>query len=162
MFPYDLTVLTIDGREQTLAEYQGSVMLVVNVASKCGLTPQYEGLESLYAKYRDQGLVVLGFPCNQFAEQEPGTNDEIAAFCRSTYAVDFPMFAKVEVNGAGRHPLYRFLTSVADAQGEAGDVQWNFEKFLVSRDGAKVLRFRPLVEPLAPELVAALEGLLGE
>jgi glutathione peroxidase len=162
MFPYDLTVLTIDGREQTLAEYQGSVMLVVNVASKCGLTPQYEGLESLYAKYRDQGLVVLGFPCNQFAEQEPGTNDEIAAFCRSTYAVDFPMFAKVEVNGAGRHPLYRFLTSVADAQGEAGDVQWNFEKFLVSRDGTKVLRFRPLVEPLAPELVAALEGLLGE
>jgi glutathione peroxidase len=162
MFPYDLTVSTIEGREEPLSEYRGSVLLVVNVASKCGLTPQYEGLEELYAKYRDQGLVVLGFPCNQFAEQEPGSNEEIAAFCRSTYAVDFPMFAKVDVNGAGRHPLYRFLTTVPDAQGEAGDVQWNFEKFLVARDGGQVLRFRPLVDPLAPELVAALEGLLGE
>jgi len=160
MFPYDVTATTIEGKERSLATYRGSVLLVVNVASKCGLTPQYERLEALYTKYRDRGLVVLGFPCNQFAEQEPGSNEEIATFCRATYAVDFPMFAKIEVNGEGRHALYEFLTSVPDADGQAGDVQWNFEKFLVSRDGARVLRFRPLVDPLAPELVEAIEELL--
>lgn len=162
MFPYECTVTTIAGEEQSLADYRGSVLLVVNVASKCGLTPQYEGLEALYAKYRDQGLVVLGFPCNQFAEQEPGSHAEIVEFCRATYGVDFPMFGKVEVNGAHRHPLYRALVEVPDADGEAGDVQWNFEKFLVSRDGGRVLRFRPLVDPLADELVGAIEAFLAE
>ena len=131
--------------------------LLVNVASKCGLTPQYEGLERLQETYGDRGFTVLGFPCNQFLGQEPGTAEEIAEFCSVTYGVSFPLFEKIEVNGDGRHPLYAELTEVADAEGAAGDIQWNFEKFLVSPDGT-IRRFRPGVEPEAPELVAAIEA----
>ena len=131
--------------------------LLVNVASKCGLTPQYEGLERLQETYGDRGFTVLGFPCNQFLGQEPGTAEEIAEFCSTTYGVSFPLFEKIEVNGDGRHPLYAELTEVADAEGAAGDIQWNFEKFLVSPDGT-IRRFRPGVEPEAPELVAAIEA----
>jgi glutathione peroxidase len=133
---------------------------VVNVASKCGLTPQYEGLEKLHEQYKDRGFTVLGVPCNQFAGQEPGTSEEIATFCSTTYGVTFPLTEKVDVNGENRHPLYQELTGTADGAGEAGDVQWNFEKFLISPDGEIVGRFRPMVTPDAPELVAAVEGTL--
>ena len=135
-------------------------MLLVNVASKCGLTPQYEGLERLQRTYGDRGFSVLGFPCNQFAGQEPGTSDEIAEFCSATYGVSFPLFEKVDVNGGNRHPIYDELTAVPDAEGEAGDVQWNFEKFLVSPGGEIVRRFRPTVDPEAPEVVDAIEATL--
>jgi glutathione peroxidase len=160
MFPYELTVQRLLGGEEHLGAYRGKVLLVVNVASRCGLTPQYEGLVDLYHTYRSRGFVVLGFPCNQFLGQEPGTPEEIDAFCRTTYGVDFPMFAKLEVNGAGRHPLYEVLTQVSDADGEAGDVQWNFEKFVVGRTGTRVVRFRPSVEPSDPRLRETIESLL--
>jgi glutathione peroxidase len=130
------------------------------VASKCGLTPQYEGLERLQQTYGDRGFSVLGFPCNQFAGQEPGTSEEIAEFCSATYGVSFPLFEKVDVNGGDRHPIYDQLTAVPDAEGEAGDIQWNFEKFLVSPDGEIVKRFRPTVDPEAPEVVDAIEASL--
>jgi glutathione peroxidase len=160
----------IDGTPSSLGEYADKVMLIVNVASKCGLTPQYDGLESLYAKYRDRGLVVLGFPANNFSGQEPGTNDEIQSFCRSVYGVDFPMFAKVSVRGDDQAPLYRLLTDAQPRrtlnatpkpgavakQGEP-DVRWNFEKFLVSRNGDVVARFDPDVVPLDPIVVDAVE-----
>jgi glutathione peroxidase len=136
-------------------------VLVVNVASKCGLTPQYDGLEKLYAQYRDQGLVVLGVPCNQFMGQEPGRAEEIQEFCSATYGVTFPMTEKIEVNGDGRHPLYAELTGTPDEQGEAGDVQWNFEKFLLAADGSVISRFRPGVEPQDPRLVTAIEQVVG-
>ena len=132
--------------------------MVVNVASKCGLTPQYVGLERLQKTYGDRGFSVIGFPCNQFGEQEPGSADEIATFCSATYGVTFPMMEKVEVNGANRHPVYEELTAVADAEGESGDIQWNFEKFLVSGDGAILQRFRPMVDPEAPEVIDAIEA----
>ena len=154
---YDHSIHALDGSEADLSDYSDKVALLVNVASKCGLTPQYEGLERLQETYGDRGFTVLGFPCNQFLGQEPGTAEEIAEFCSTTYGVTFPLFEKIEVNGDGRHPLYAELTQVADAAGEAGDIQWNFEKFLVSPDGT-IRRFRPGVEPEAPELVAAIEA----
>ncbi len=154
---YDHSIHALDGSEADLSDYEGKVALLVNVASKCGLTPQYEGLERLQETYGDRGFTVLGFPCNQFLGQEPGTAEEIAEFCSVTYGVSFPLFEKIEVNGEARHPLYAELTEVADADGEAGDIQWNFEKFLVSPDGT-VARFRPGVEPEAPELITAIEA----
>ena len=154
---YDHSIHALDGSEADLSDYSGKVALLVNVASKCGLTPQYAGLERLQETYGDRGFTVLGFPCNQFLGQEPGTAEEIAEFCSTTYGVSFPLFEKIEVNGDGRHPLYAELTEVADAEGAAGDIQWNFEKFLVSPDGT-IRRFRPGVEPEAPELVAAIEA----
>jgi glutathione peroxidase len=157
---YDVPVTTIAGEQTTLAHYADDATLIVNVASRCGLTPQYEGLEELQQELGGRGLVVLGFPCNQFAGQEPGTEEEIATFCSATYGVTFPMFAKVEVNGPGRHPLYEQLTDVPDAEGKAGDVAWNFEKFLVAPGGQDLRRFRPLVEPDAPELREAIEAVL--
>ncbi len=154
---YDHSIHALDGSDADLSDYSDKVALLVNVASKCGLTPQYEGLQRLQETYGARGFTVLGFPCNQFLGQEPGTSEEIAEFCSMTYGVSFPLFEKIEVNGDGRHPLYAELTEVADAEGEAGDIQWNFEKFLVSPGGA-VQRFRPGVEPEAPELVAAIEA----
>jgi len=156
---YDHPVLALGGGEADLHDVEGKVALIVNVASKCGLTPQYEGLERLQKTYGDQGFTVLGFPCNQFLGQEPGTSDEIATFCSTTYGVTFPLFEKVEVNGDGQHPLYAELTQVADADGASGDVQWNFEKFLVA-PGGEVTRFRPAVEPEDPAIVAAIEASL--
>jgi glutathione peroxidase len=135
---------------------------VVNVASKCGLTPQYEKLETLQKELADQRFTVLGFPCNQFGEQEPGSSEEIATFCSATYGVTFPMTAKVEVNGDGRDPIYDLLTETPDAEGAAGDIQWNFEKFVVGADGRVLGRFRPLVEPDDPELVACITAALAE
>ena len=143
-----------------LGDLGGKAVLIVNVASRCGLTPQYEGLEKLHERYRDQGFSVLGVPCNQFGQQEPGSPEEIATFCSTTYGVTFPMTEKVEVNGPGRHPLYQQLTTRPDADGQAGDVQWNFEKFLISPEGAIVARFRPQVVPDAAELISAVESVL--
>ena len=157
----DLPVNTLDGRPGSLADLAGQTLLIVNVASKCGLTPQYEGLERLHERLRDRGFSVVGFPCNQFGGQEPGTAGEIAAFCSASYGVTFPMFEKIEVNGPGRHPIYTDLTAVPDAEGQAGDVQWNFEKFLVGPDGAILRRFRPLTAPDDPDMVAAIEAALG-
>jgi glutathione peroxidase len=154
---YDHPVQALDGSDADLHDYQDKVALVVNVASKCGLTPQYEGLEKLQKTYGDQGFTVLGFPCNQFLGQEPGTNEEIATFCSTTYGVTFPMFDKIDVNGEDQDPLYAELTQVADADGAAGDVQWNFEKFLVAPGGA-ITRFRPGVEPEDPAIVSAIEA----
>ncbi|WP_228979049.1 glutathione peroxidase [Streptomyces sp. DH12] len=156
---YDIPLRSLSGEATTLAEYKGQVVLVVNVASKCGLTPQYEGLERLQKAYGARGFTVLGVPCNQFGGQEPGTAEEIGAFCSATYGVTFPMLEKTDVNGPGRHPLYAELTKTADVDGQAGDVQWNFEKFLISPQG-EVTRFRPRTEPDAAELVAAIEARL--
>lgn len=154
----DLEVSTLQGEATTLgALAAGRAALVVNVASKCGLTPQYTGLEQLHAE-RD-GLVVIGVPCNQFKGQEPGTADEIAEFCSATYGVSFPLLAKAEVNGPGRSPLFDALTAAADAEGAAGDVQWNFEKWLLSPQGEVVARFRPLVDPADPAITQALDSL---
>jgi glutathione peroxidase len=155
---YDPPLHSLDGSPTSIGDYRGKALLVVNVASKCGLTPQYEGLERLQKTYGDRGFTVLGFPCNQFGEQEPGTSEEIATFCSATYGVTFPMFEKVEVNGDHRHPVYQDLTAVPDADGEAGDIQWNFEKFLVSPEGEIVRRFRPMVDPEAPEVTDAIEA----
>lgn len=157
---YDHSIHALDGSEADLSDYADKVALLVNVASKCGLTPQYEGLERLQETYGDRGFTVLGFPCNQFLGQEPGTAEEIAEFCSTTYGVSFPLFEKIEVNGDGRHPLYAELTEVADAEGAAGDIQWNFEKFLVNADGEVVNRFRPRTEPTDPTVVAAIESVL--
>lgn len=151
---------TLDGRPTTLGEHAGSAMLVVNVASKCGLTPQYEGLERLQSTYGDRGFTVVGVPCNQFGGQEPGTAEEIQTFCSTTYGVSFPMLAKIDVNGDDRHELYEVLTQHPDADGQAGDVQWNFEKFLLSANGRVVERFRPRTQPEADEVVAAIEAQL--
>jgi glutathione peroxidase len=153
----DFSATTLEGREQELADYKGSVVLVVNTASQCGLTPQFAGLESLYEKYVDQGLVILGFPCNQFAGQEPGTADEIGAFCQRNYGVSFPMFDKIDVNGAGAHPLYQWLKS--EKGGRLGDaIKWNFTKFLIGRDGQVIKRYSPTTEPekLAGDIEDAL------
>lgn len=150
---YDIPVKRIDGTPATLADYKGDVLLVVNVASKCGLTPQYDGLEKLYAEKKAEGFDVLGFPCNQFMGQEPGSEAEIEEFCRLTYGVKFPMFGKIDVNGADRHPLYAALIA---AQPADGDIRWNFEKFLVGRDGTVVARFHPKTAPDDPALVSAI------
>ena len=155
---YDYKAKSLDGREVPLSDYQGRVLLIVNTASQCGFTPQYAGLEELYKTYHDKGLAVLGFPCNQFGRQEPGTAEEIAGFCSATYGVTFPMFEKIEVNGPGRHAIYASLTEAADANGEAGDIQWNFEKFLVRPDGTVAARFRPRTTPDDPEVLAAIEA----
>ncbi|MFS3127586.1 glutathione peroxidase [Nocardioides sp. Bht2] len=158
----DTPIARLDGTAATLRELtDGRPALVVNVASKCGLTPQYSGLEEIQKTYGDRGFTVVGVPCNQFMGQEPGTAEEIAEFCSATYGVSFPMTEKIEVNGEGRHPLYAALTSLPDADGEAGDVQWNFEKFLVAADGTPVSRFRPRTEPTDPAIATAIESLLG-
>ncbi|MEU6932636.1 glutathione peroxidase [Streptomyces sp. NPDC046374] len=156
---YEIPLKTLAGDPLSLADFRDRAVLVVNVASQCGLTPQYAGLERLQKEYGDRGFTVVGVPCNQFAGQEPGSAEEIGTFCSVTYGVTFPLLEKTDVNGAGRHPLYAELTKVADAEGEAGDVQWNFEKFLIGRDGT-VTRFRPRTEPEAPEVVAAIEAQL--
>jgi len=155
---YDIPVSRLDGTPSSLADFEGRAALIVNVASKCGLTPQYEQLEKIHEEYADRGFAVVGFPCNQFGGQEPGTADEIATFCSTTYGVTFPLFEKIDVNGEGRHAIYQALTETADAEGNAGDVQWNFEKFLISPSGEVVARFRPLVAPDAPEIVEAIEA----
>jgi glutathione peroxidase len=157
---HGIPLQTLDGAATTLGEHRGKAVLVVNVASKCGLTPQYEGLERLQQKYAGRGFTVLGVPCNQFGGQEPGTAEEISTFCSTTYGVSFPLLAKIEVNGANRHPLYAELTLLPDATGEAGDITWNFEKFLVDADGRAVSRFRPAVAPEAAEVTGAIEALL--
>jgi glutathione peroxidase len=155
---YDHDVSALGGSPADLYDYAGKAVLIVNVASKCGLTPQYTGLERLQERYADRGFSVLGFPCNQFGGQEPGSAEEIQEFCSTTYGVTFPMFDKVEVNGDGRDPLYTELTAVPDAAGEAGDIQWNFEKFLIAPDGTVVSRFRPGTEPESDEVVSAIEA----
>jgi glutathione peroxidase len=157
----DIGLTTLDGKPADINDYAGTVLLVVNVASKCGFTPQYTGLERLHETYADKGFSVLGFPCNQFLFQEPGSADDIAQFCSATYGVTFPMFAKIKVRGRGQHPLYAQLTRAADTAGKAGGVKWNFEKFLIGRDGRVVGRFRSKVEPDDPDLVAAIEGALA-
>jgi glutathione peroxidase len=144
---YDITVETIDGKTQSLAEYAGKVLLIVNVASKCGFTPQYEGLEALYRRFRDKGFAVLGFPCNQFGHQEPGSESEIASFCKTTYDVSFPMFSKVDVNGEGAHPLYRLLKKEAPGALGTEAIKWNFTKFLVDREGRVVKRYASVDKP---------------
>jgi glutathione peroxidase len=154
---YDAQIDALDGSPAVLGDFQGTALLIVNVASQCGLTPQYAGMQQLHEEYSDRGFAVLGFPCNQFGAQEPGTPDEIATFCETSYGVTFPLFEKIEVNGEGRHPLYQELTSHADDDGEAGDIQWNFEKFLISPDGHVVRRFRPRTTPEDPTLVSAIE-----
>jgi glutathione peroxidase len=150
---YDIPISTLEGTESSLASYKGKTLLLVNVASKCGLTPQYEGLERLQKSYADRGFSVLGFPCNQFGQQEPGSPGEIAEFCSTTYGVSFPLFEKIDVNGESRHPLYAQLTEHPDTEGNAGDIQWNFEKFVVSPVGEVLARFRPLTEPEDPAVV---------
>ena len=157
---YDAPVETLAGEPASLSDYKGKALLIVNVASQCGLTPQYAGLQQLHDTYSDRGFEVLGFPCNQFGAQEPGTSDEIKTFCETSFGVKFPMFSKIEVNGEGRHALYDQLTQKEDAEGNAGDVVWNFEKFLVSPEGDVVARFRPLVTPEDPALVSAIEDQL--
>jgi glutathione peroxidase len=157
----DLPLTTIDGTAASLGDYAGQTVLIVNVASKCGFTRQYEGLEKIYELYADRGFAVLGFPCNQFGGQEPGTAEEIVEFCSTTWGVTFPLFEKVDVNGADRHPLFAALTETADSEGTAGDVKWNFEKFLVLRDGTVAGRFRSKTELDDPDLLAAIEQDLG-
>ncbi|KUI32916.1 glutathione peroxidase [Mycobacterium sp. IS-1742] len=156
----DIELNTLDGTSTSLRELADGAVLVVNVASKCGLTPQYSALEKLAQDYGDRGLTVIGVPCNQFMGQEPGTAEEIQTFCSTTYGVTFPLLAKTDVNGPDRHPLYAELTQTPDSGGEAGDVQWNFEKFLLAPGGQVVNRFRPRTEPDAPEVVSAIEAVL--
>ena len=155
---HDFSLTSIDEKPVSLADYQGKTLLIVNVASKCGLTPQYEGLVKLYEKYKDKGFLVVGAPCNQFLGQEPGSEAEIASFCSATYGVDFPLLAKQDVNGAGRSPLYQFL--VGSEAGGGADIAWNFEKFLVGRDGKVAKRFSPRTVPEDPEVIAAIEAAL--
>lgn len=155
---YDADIRTLEGEDADLSQYEGKALLIVNVASKCGLTPQYEGLQALHEQYSDQGFEVLGFPCNQFMGQEPGTPEEIREFCDTNYNVSFTLFEKIDVNGDQRHPVYEILTGAADVDGEAGDVKWNFEKFLVAPSGDVVGRFRPQVAPDDAALVEAIEA----
>jgi glutathione peroxidase len=156
----DHPINTLRGEPADLHDYLGKALLVVNVASKCGLTPQYTGLEQLQKEYGDRGFSVLGFPCNQFGAQEPGSAEEIETFCSITYGVTFPMFEKVDVNGDDRHPIYDDLTKVADAEGASGDIRWNFEKFLISPAGEIVARYSPMVTPEDPGLIADIEAQL--
>ncbi|MGA3487996.1 glutathione peroxidase [Micromonosporaceae bacterium DT55] len=157
---FDTQINTLDGEPFDLAALRGQALLIVNVASKCGLTPQYAGLQALATAYADRGLTVLGVPCNQFMGQEPGTPEEIAEFCDVNYGVSFPLTEKVDVNSEHRHPLYAQLVPTADAEGRSGDIQWNFEKFLVAPDGTVAARFGPRVEPQSAEVVAAIEEVL--
>lgn len=156
----EISARRLEGEEESLGRYSGQVLLVVNVASRCGFTPQYAGLQTLYSRYRDRGLVVLGFPCNQFLFQEPGSAEGIRRFCTDNYRVEFPLFEKIKVRGRSQHPLYRLLTETPDDDGRAGAVRWNFEKFLVGRDGRPRRRFRSRIEPLSDEVVAAVEEAL--
>ncbi len=156
----DIPLTTLDGDPMSLSQFADRAVLVVNVASRCGLTPQYTALQKLAEDYADRGLTVIGVPCNQFMGQEPGSAEEIKTFCSTNYAVTFPLLEKTDVNGAGRHPLYAELTKTPDGDGVAGDVQWNFEKFLLAPGGRVVNRFRPRTEPDAPEAVAAIEAVL--
>jgi len=156
---YEIPVKDIDGKETSLGAYKGKVLLVVNVASKCGLTPQYKALETTYEKFKDKGLVIAGFPCNQFASQEPGTNEEIKKFCSSQYNVTFPLFDKLEVNGPNRHPLYVALAGKDSPF--PGDIKWNFGKFLIGRDGKIIKRFEPKTTPDSPEVTQAIEAALA-
>ncbi len=158
---FDLSLTALDGSPLPDDATDGKVVLVVNVASRCGLTPQYTGLESLQQRFGGDGFTVLGAPCNQFGEQEPGSAEEIQTFCSTTYGTSFPMVEKLDVNGDGRHPLYATLTQTPDADGEAGDVQWNFEKFLVAPSGEVLARFRPTVEPESDEIVGAIQAALA-
>jgi glutathione peroxidase len=160
MTVHDLELRTLAGAPASMRDFAGTAVLVVNVASECGLTPQYAGLQRLHERFADRGFSVAGFPCNQFGAQEPGTAAQISEFCTVNYGATFPMFAKIDVNGPDRHPLYALLAEVPDAAGESGDIQWNFEKFLIAPDGAVVGRFRPGTEPEAPELIAAIEAAL--
>jgi glutathione peroxidase len=155
----DEPIHTLQGEPTSLAAYADKTILAVNVASKCGLTPQYAGLEELQKTYGDRGFTVIGFPCNQFLEQEPGTAEEIQTFCSTTYGVTFPMMEKIDVNGDNRHPIYDELTKVADAEDHSGDIRWNFEKFLITPDGT-ITRYSPLTTPDDPGLVAAIEASL--
>jgi glutathione peroxidase len=159
MSVYDIPVHTITGEPNSLAPYKGQSVLIVNVASKCGLTPQYEGLEALHERYRARGFSVVGFPCNQFKEQEPGTAEEIVEFCSTTYGVTFPLYEKIDVNGEGQHPIYAELTRATGADGHTGPIRWNFEKFLLGPSGG-VQRFGPLITPEDPDLVSAIEASL--
>ena len=156
---HDISVKDIEGKATSLKAYQGKVLLIVNVASKCGLTPQYKALEAIHEKYKDKGFTVLGFPCNQFAGQEPGTNEEIKQFCSTTYNVTFPLLDKVHVNGAKRHPLYVALAG--ESSPYPGDIKWNFGKFLIGKDGKIIKRFEPKTVPDAPEVTAAIEAALA-
>ena len=152
---HEFTMNSLSGKPVPLADYKGKVVLVVNVASKCGYTPQYEGLETLYKKYKDKGLVILGFPANNFGGQEPGSNEEIGAFCKSKYGVTFPLFSKISVKGDDKAPLYQFLTT------SGGEVGWNFTKFLVGKDGKPIKKYASNVEPDSKELTVAIEAALG-
>lgn len=153
---------SLDGKDVDLSQYQGKVLLIVNVASKCGLTPQYEQLETLHEKLGEKGLAVLGFPCNQFGKQEPGSEAEIAEFCKATYGVKFPMFAKIEVNGDAQAPLYKYLTSLETKPAGPGKISWNFEKFVVNKKGEVVARFAPRVSPDSPEVMKVIEAELAK
>lgn len=157
---WDAPIKTLQGKAAKLADYKGKALLLVNVASKCGNTPQYATLEALQKKYEAKGFTVIGFPCNQFGGQEPGTAEEIQQFCSTTYGVTFPMMEKIEVNGAGRHPIYQALTPLKDPTGRNGDIQWNFEKFVVSADGTQVTRFSPKTKPDDAAVIAAVEAAL--
>jgi glutathione peroxidase len=157
---YDVSINALDGTPTDLSEYQDKTVLLVNVASKCGLTPQYAGLERIHEKYRDKGFTVLGVPCNQFMGQEPGTPEEIQEFCSTTYGVTFPLTEKIDVNGDDRHALYDELVETADADGHTGDIRWNFEKFLIAPGGEVIARFNPTVDPEAPEVVDTIEKAL--
>ncbi len=156
---HEIAVKDIDGKDTKLSAYKGKVVLIVNVASKCGLTPQYKGLESIYEKYKDKGFTVLGFPCNQFLGQEPGSNQQIKEFCSTKYNVTFPLFDKIDVNGPGRHPLYAALAGPESPF--PGDIKWNFGKFLVDRNGKIIKRFEPKTTPDSPEVIAAIEAALA-
>ena len=157
---YDFSLKNIDGKETSLADYRGKVVLVVNVASRCGFTPQYEGLEKVYLKYKDRGLVILGFPANNFGGQEPGSNEEIKSFCSLKYNVTFPMFTKISVKGEDIHPLYKYLTDKQTDPEFAGEIKWNFNKFLIGRDGKIIGRFEPPVKPESPEVTQAIDKAL--
>jgi glutathione peroxidase len=157
---HSFTLKNINGKDVSLAEYRGKVLMLVNVASKCGLTPQYEGLQALYSKYKDRGFVVLGFPANNFAGQEPGTDEEIKTFCSLKYNVTFPMFSKISVKGSDIHPLYRFLTDRGTNPQFGGEIRWNFNKFLIGKDGRVIARFEPQVKPDSEQVSQAIESAL--
>jgi glutathione peroxidase len=157
---YDYTLKSIDGQPTALSSFRGKVVLLVNVASRCGYTPQYTGLESLYEKHKDEGFVIVGVPANNFMSQEPGTNEEIKTFCKSKYDVKFPMMAKVSVKGSDQTPLYQYLTSKDQNPKTGGDIKWNFTKFLIDRNGQVIARFEPAVTPADPALTSAVEAAL--
>jgi glutathione peroxidase len=159
---YDFSAKTIDGKTRSLADYRGKVTLIVNVASECGLTPQYTGLEQLHEAYASKGLAILGFPANEFGAQEPGSDEQIKTFCSTKYGVKFDMFSKVKVKGAGIDPLFAFLTSAQDNPKFSGDIKWNFNKFLVGKDGAVIARFEPPVEPTSADVKGAIEKALSQ